>query len=490
MAHIVRRALFRLDAGRAIGLGHGLRCLALADELAARGWTCRFALNPGAAALLAAVAPFAHDSIEDEGFADPERLAKRAGEDWDLLVVDSYRLDAAFESRGRKLAKAVLVVDDLADRPHDADLLVDATAGRASADYAGLIPSAARVLVGPQHALLSSRFARARAETIPRRLAPKPAQTILVTLGGAPPSALLARLAGAARAAAPDAAIEVAAGVSDLADLGDPRARIHRGQIDMAALTAAADLCVGAGGGSSWERCCLGLPAVIVEIADNQRGIIDALAAAGAAIAAGRLEDLDDRALIAAIAAAAGDGRELARMAGNAALLCDGLGARRVANAAEALLDETAPRVTLRPASAADSDTMLAWQQTPGVRRFAKTPRAPERAEHEAWLTRRLGDPLAGPFEIIEADGAPAGVLRFDRTDGSGETYRVSILVAPERQGQGVAARALAAGGRLLAEATLEAEVLEANAASHRLFGRAGYRRVGPEAYRRDPLFT
>jgi UDP-2,4-diacetamido-2,4,6-trideoxy-beta-L-altropyranose hydrolase len=486
-----RRALFRLDAGRTIGLGHALRCLALADELKSRGWSCRFALNPGAAALVGSIAAFDHDTVEDDGFADPDRVAARAGEGWDLLVVDSYRLDADFETRARAFARAVLVIDDLADRRHDADLLVDATAGRAPRDYAELVPEAARVAVGPNHALLSPRFARGRAAALRRRLAAGRVGAILVTLGGAPPAVLLERLARAARAGAPDAAVDVAAGASDLADLGDPQIRIHRGQVDMAALTARADLCVGAGGSSSWERCCLGLPAVLVEIAGNQRGIMTALAAAGAAVDVGpldALDALDDAALAARVAAVAGDAEGLAAMAARAAQLCDGLGARRVANGAEALLDEESPRVTLRPATTADSGAMLAWQQAPGVRRFSKIPRAPERAEHEAWLARRLADPLAGPFEIVEADGAPAGVLRFDRVASEDETYRVSVLVAPEWQGRGVARRALAAGGRLLPEAWLEAEVLEANTASQRLFERAGYRRASLEAYRREPL--
>jgi UDP-2,4-diacetamido-2,4,6-trideoxy-beta-L-altropyranose hydrolase len=485
---LTRRALFRLDAGRSIGLGHALRGLALADELRRRGWTCRFALNPGAAALVASITTLAHEVVEHDGFDDPDRLAALAGEDWDVLVVDSYRLDAKFESACRAWANAILVIDDLADRSHDADLVVDATLGRSPRDYERLVPSAARIATGPHHALLSLRFARARAAALRRRLEPRPVETILVTLGGAPPATLLERLARAARAGAPEATIDVAAGASDLPDLGDPSIRIHRGKLNMAALTAWADLCVGAGGSSSWERCCLGLPAVLVEIADNQREIMKTLANAGAALDAGPLDALDDESLAARIAAAAADGPGLARMAARAALLCDGLGVRRVANAAEALCAAEPPRVTLRPATFADSAAMLAWQREPGVRRFSKTPRAPERAEHEAWLARRLADPLAGPFEIVEADGEPAGVLRFDREAVGEEAYRVSILVAPEAQGRGVARRALEAGGRLMADAVLCAEVLAGNAASHRLFERAGFRRTGPEAYRRDPL--
>jgi UDP-2,4-diacetamido-2,4,6-trideoxy-beta-L-altropyranose hydrolase len=484
----MRRALFRLDAGRTIGLGHMLRCLALADELAARGWACRFAVNPGAGALAAAVRPVAHEVVEDGGFDDAPRLAAIAADGCDVLIVDSYRLESGFESACRSFAPRIVAIDDLADRPHDADLIADPASGRSPADYAGRAPGA-RILTGAAYALLAPEFARARPQALRRRLdAAHPARRILIALGGAPPAALLQRLIAAARRGAPDVALDVAAGASDIADVADPKVRIHRGRVDVAALTADADLAIGAGGSSSWERCCLGLPTLLVEIADNQRATIAALADAGAGRAAGRLEKLDEEKLARAVAQLAADGPALKDMARRAALLCDGLGAARLANEIEALFDARAPRVTLRPATSADGEIMLAWQSAPGARRFANNPTVPERAEHAAWLSRRLADPLAGPFEIIEADGAPAGVLRFDRIDGAAESCRVSILVAAEAQGQGVARRALAAGGRLLPGATLIAEVKAANAPSRALFVGAGYEQIEPELFRRPPL--
>jgi RimJ/RimL family protein N-acetyltransferase len=148
----------------------------------------------------------------------------------------------------------------------------------------------------------------------------------------------------------------------------------------------------------------------------------------------------------------------------------------------EAVGDD-AGSVRLRPATRADGELMLAWQQAPGVRRFAHDPRLPERDAHFAWLERRLGDAAAGPFEIILAAGAPVGVLRFDFESEAG-AYRVSILVAPEAQGRGVALTALKLGAALMRGKALKAEVLPGNVASHRLFQMAGYVRVGPEEYR------
>lgn len=482
------RALFRLEAGARIGMGHAIRCLALAQELQTRGWSCRFAVNEGARALIEAISPVEVDILENDGFGDPAELRAGVPDGADVLVVDSYEIDARYEAACRKLAPKIVVIDDLADREHDADALFDATYGRDPKDYAKLLPKGVKAAAGPAYALLAAGFAKARAQALLRRSNAAGVKRILVTLGGAPPASFLRRLALSAREGAPGARVDVAAGASEgTLTFTDPEVVVHRGRVDMVALTAEADLALGAGGGSSWERCALGLPAIMVEIADNQKTVTRALDAAGAAVRAGRFEAVGRPALAKLVAELAADGPRLAAMSAAAARLCDGLGARRIANGIEALVQAgEGPRVTLRPATFADSDLMLKWRQAPGVRKFSKTKTAPKQEEHETWLKARLDDPLAGPFEIVEADGAAAGVLRFDRME-SGES-RVSILVAPKMQGKGVARRALEAGGRLMADAALVAEVLEGNEPSHALFQGAGWDRAEPGLYRRSPL--
>ncbi|MGD2131238.1 MAG: UDP-2,4-diacetamido-2,4,6-trideoxy-beta-L-altropyranose hydrolase [Maricaulaceae bacterium] len=481
------RALFRLDAGAAIGLGHAMRCLTLADELGRRGWTCEFAVNPGARQVLGSVAELTWPFTELAAPDDPNGLAEIAGAGCDLLVVDHYGLDAGYEAACRRFADKIVVIDDLADRPHDADLLIDATYARDADDYADLVDEDATRLAGAAYAFLAEGFARARPRALARRGELGGVARVLASLGGAPPAALLDRVASAARRGVPGAHVDVAAGASGPMQADrDPRVKVHRGRVDMIGLGAAADLAVGAGGTASWERCCLGLPTVLVEIADNQREVARALGRAGAAVTAGELRTIDDDVLAALVRETALDGNRLAEISRRAALICDGLGARRVVNAIDALVSER--RVLLRPAMRADGEAMLTWQSAPGVRRFAKNPSIPTRTEHFAWLDRRLDDPLAGPFEIIEADGVPAGVVRLDREPRRDEAYKISILVAPNAQGKGVARAALEAAGRLLPDAEIVAEVLAGNAASRKLFVRAGYAQVGPEEFRRSPL--
>lgn len=482
---MTRRALFRLDAGARIGLGHAIRCLALAEELKARGWSCRFAVNQGARAVVEAVAPVEVEIVEGEAFDDPAELEAVAADGCDALIVDHYGLDARFEKACRSFAPKIVAIDDLADREHDADALFDATYGRAAKDYAKLLPKGTPVRTGPAYALLAPGFARARAASLLRRASGEGVRRVLVSLGGAPPASFLRRLALGARDALPEAHIDIAAGASEgTLAFDDPKVAVHRGRVDMVGLTAAADLAIGAGGGSAWERCCLGAPSVLIEIADNQKAVTRALDDAGAGVRAGRFEAVGRSALAEIVAGLAKDGARLSVMSSTAAQLCDGLGARRIAGMIEALVEADGPRVTLRPATFEDSDVMLKQQQAPGVRKFSKVKSAPKKDEHEAWLRARLEDPLAGPFEIIEADGAPAGVLRFDRLPGPEDAYRVSILVDPRLHGRGVAGRALAAGRRLMAGSTLVAEVLEGNEPSHALFQRAGFARAAKEEYR------
>jgi spore coat polysaccharide biosynthesis predicted glycosyltransferase SpsG len=117
-----------------------------------------------------------------------------------------------------------------------------------------------------------------------------------------------------------------------LAACAPHRVELHAADADAAALMAQADLALGAGGTTSWERCCLGLPALLVVLADNQRTVVAALAGAGAARSLGAASALDPARLAAELDAALGDPARLEAMSAAAAALCDGAGARRVAN--------------------------------------------------------------------------------------------------------------------------------------------------------------
>lgn len=312
------RILFRADASVQIGTGHVMRCLTLADALGARGASCHFLCRPHPGHLIALIAARGHRVSElpplPAGAAIPPLpahaawlgtdaahdaadclavLGGAAPADW--LVVDHYALERDWQQRLRPAAQRLLVLDDLADRAHDCDLLLDPGIGRGPADYAGLIPRHARLLAGPEHALLRPEFAAHRAESLARRTRPA-LRRLLVTLGGVDKDNVTCRVLEALdHSALPaECAITVVMGPHApwLTEVQARAARMRRpgrvltGVSDMARLMCDSDLAIGAAGSTAWERCCLGLPTIQVVLAENQIGVAAALAATGGAVTA------------------------------------------------------------------------------------------------------------------------------------------------------------------------------------------------------------
>lgn len=249
--------------------------------------------------------------------------------------------DAAFEASCRRWAHRILVIDDLANRQHDCDFLLDQTLGRQSADYSQLVPARCRVLLGPDFALLRPQFATARGEALARRAEGRAARRLLVSLGATDPANMTGRVISAASGLPLELDIVLGAGneyresVLESVKRFKMPARIHTDVSDMASLMVQADLAVGAGGTTSWERCCLGLPSLILVLADNQLGIAAALDKAGAAVNLGTVENLSDSKLAEALRNLCSNDRRRIVMSERAAAICDGGGVGRVLRAIE-----------------------------------------------------------------------------------------------------------------------------------------------------------
>jgi UDP-2,4-diacetamido-2,4,6-trideoxy-beta-L-altropyranose hydrolase len=472
-----------------------MRCLTLADAMSRAGWTCAVACNQDALKTVPALAESGYDVMLFDIGAKHEAtaLAKRWPQGCDLLVVDHYDRDTTFEAACRPWARRILVIDDLADRPHDCDLLLDQTPGRREQDYRPLVPSGCALLLGGDFALLRQQFLAARRDALARRNYPEDAKRILVSLGASDPDNVTATVLAAIAASGIEAAVDVVVGaasphIAGLRRIADtmPNVSIHVGVADMAALMVRADIAIGAGGTTSWERCCLGLPTLMVVTADNQTGVAATLERLGAATSLGEAQSLTSERLVGALGDLFADGQALHTMAHRAADICDGRGALRICCV---LLPDAAARdgktVTLRPAVAADSDTMFRWQSDTRVRQFARTAKSPIRAEHDTWFANVMADP-ARLLCLIEHDGTPAGVLRFDRLEQD-SAYEISIYVDPDKFGLGIGSAGLALGRQLFPTARLIAEVLPGNEASHKLFTRSGYRSVETGRYVSEP---
>lgn len=498
------RVVFRSDASVEIGTGHVIRCLTLAQALAAEGHRCRFLCRdlPGhlgaritaeGFALTLLPAPDSRASLPhgpDERPEGPahagwaavpwrqdaaETRAAAGGADW--LILDHYAFDAAWEAAAMPPGARLMVIDDLADRAHLADLLLDQNLGRRPADYDALMPAGAERLIGPRHALLRPAFAAARPAALAERAARgHRLRHVLVTMGGIDlPNVTGAALA--ALAARPGLRATVVMGAhapaleavrAQAAAMPVP-AEVLVNTPDMAALMAKADLAIGAGGGTAWERCALGLPSLIAVLADNQAPAAAALQAAGAALSleragapgfAARLEQALDR---------MADPGALGAMSAAAAGVTDGRGVARVL----AALDHP---LRLRPATLADAEAVWHWRSRLPPEQFRAGP-TPPLPDHLAWFARALADPARRLYMA----GDPAGAhLRLDLDPGGGAG--VSILLAPQMRGRGLGLRLMSllsdaarAGGIL----RLTAEVHPSNAASVALFTAAGYTATG-----------
>ena len=334
------RAAFRADASTEIGGGHVTRCLALADVLTAAGWSCAFACRAATLGALPELGKSGHALLvlDDDGTDEVTAMATEWLDGVDWLIVDHYGRNAAFERACRGWTKRIMVIDDLADRAHDCDLLLDQTLGRTEADYAELVPRSCTQLLGPCYALLRPQFACQRANALDRRKAGGSLCRVLVTFGASDPDNVTGVVLSGLAQARLEVEVDVVLGEA-APHLAAVRAQarrlpmpvtVGRGVGNMARRMAAADLAIGAAGTTSWERCCLGLPTLLVMLAENQERNTADLVDAGAALSLGRAADLTGEKVTAALKRIADGEFSLGEMATAAAKICDGLGAGRI----------------------------------------------------------------------------------------------------------------------------------------------------------------
>ncbi len=350
----------RCDASHDIGTGHVMRCLTLADQLRDKGAVVTFISRDHAGNI--------SDVIEKHGFsvhrlpfiaANSDKVFESEYARWlaasvetdafetgawlksrnrsiDLLVVDHYALGAEWEIAARPLVSRIMVIDDLANRRHDCDLLLDQNR-LASSDncYDGLVPADCRNLIGPGYALLRPEFVRMRAESEQAR----DSRRLFLFFGGSDPTDETGK---AVRALTMLRDYDLTADVV-VGQTNPHRAAVEKtcrqmpgmayhSQVDnMAELMARAGLGLGAGGVTTYERCCLGLPTLITAIAENQIAIGEGADEHGVARYLGRSSEVTAEMIAEAIVPFLSDAAIGVQMAAKARALVDGYGTQRVA---------------------------------------------------------------------------------------------------------------------------------------------------------------
>jgi UDP-2,4-diacetamido-2,4,6-trideoxy-beta-L-altropyranose hydrolase len=361
------KVAFRADASLQMGSGHVMRCLTLANALREKGAECHFLFREHPGHMLAQIRAAGHIihplALTPRLEAMPEQQNILAHAGWlgasqsedaqqsidvlrciqpDWLVVDHYALDVLWHKALRPFTKRLMVIDDLADRSHDCDLLLDQTFGRNGAEYHALVPEGCSVLCGSRFALLRPEFPLLRLSSLARRADLTAVKQVLITMGGVDQAnattQVLKTLAG----------MEYLAGLQITVVMGGRAPWLHavRQQVlqlplsaevlvdsqNMAELMARADLAIGAAGSTAWERCSLGLPSIMVVLAENQLTVAAGLQEAGAAQVIACVEDIPGR-LPALLAPLFNEPHRLNQMSAAAAQVTNGEGVQAVIQA-------------------------------------------------------------------------------------------------------------------------------------------------------------
>ncbi len=485
--------VFRADAGLAIGSGHVMRSLALARAFSSHGWQVGFAATKETFESVASLDASNFDRVILDTPVEEEPSAIKAK--WpfiDILVVDHYGRDAVFERACRAFAKRLVVVDDLADRQHDCDLLIDSNASSEAA-YGSLVPEGCDVLVGPAYAPLHSEFRRLRAATLKARES-RPATRALVCFGQMDAHNATEMTLDALKKMDFHGPTDVAIGraaphLARLRERAGEFVKLHIDASNMPELMAAADFAIGAGGTTTWERCCLGLPGLVVELADNQRGVIKMIEQKKASISLGSIEDLGPEKIGTAFRELLADWQNLLRMSKASAMLVDGRGSDRIVLASiGSETTKAGKEINLRLCEAGDETWLLALQRRRETRRYFHNPKIPSDVEHREWMSSTLADQNV-LLAIVEIENKPVGTVRLDRLADYDKRPRfmVSIAVEPDLQKQGIGAAALKLIRRVAPGSVLDAEVFSINESSQIIFRSSGYVNVAGDLYRSLP---
>lgn len=357
------RVAFRVDAGVEIGGGHVMRCLALADALRRRRAKTLFVCRKHPGCLGEAIARRGHEvrwlpataatgsseAGSQPGHADwllggwraDAAETMRALDDglrWDWLVVDHYGIDRQWEEALAPVCNALMVIDDLADRPHACAVLLDQNPDCGGVSrYGNLVGSGCVRLLGPRFALLRPEFARAHRAARTRQ---GTIECMFIFAGMSDPHGLtvtaLKSLEGM-RSRPFETLVVAGSSNGHLPAIGElcsriPRASLHVDTADMAALMARADLAIGAPGSATWERCAVGLPSLLVSFASNQERICCAADEAGIAVCLGSLTSVSADTMRGAVEDLQARPLRLRAMSAAALALVDGKGAMRVAS--------------------------------------------------------------------------------------------------------------------------------------------------------------
>ena len=353
----------RVDASIIMGSGHVMRCLVLAEELHGRNATVEFVtrnhlgnLNKQIRgkgfkvhSLLTTSETKIKKSItgykqwlgveqETDAYETIEVLVNKKI-DW--LIIDHYALDHIWEENLRPYVKKIMVIDDMEKRQHNCDILFDQTFGRKKLDYKKLVPNDCKLLLGSENALLRPNFAKVRPLALHRRDRYGSIGNILVSMGSMDEENITTRVLNALSLVKwktlPNVSVVLTSNSPYLQEINNNLYKYNvpiKVLIDvpnMEELMLKSDLAIGAGGSTSWERCCLALPTILIVLSENQQKIGENLSKAGAAITLQKNDRMEYN-IRHSIATLMQNKSIYMKICNSASKICDGNGVKKTVN--------------------------------------------------------------------------------------------------------------------------------------------------------------
>lgn len=472
----------RVDSSARIGTGHLVRCLTLANKLRSRGEDVIFlsqslandmssqVTDAGFEVLNVDTSRTNHESPEERDALESLRLIKSRS--INRVILDHYDLSLGWEEQIGKEVDQVFVIDDLFHRRHHSDLLLNQNLVPPNDDaYSGSDHGARHVLIGPKFALLQDEYASVR--TI-RPADNSRVERISVFMGGSDPdnaTDLVLRSLNAIDLT--DIAVDVVIGQANshrtqlVEKFGsNPAFTFHTGFSSLATLFNESDLALGAGGTTNWERMCLGVPSIVIDIAENQREICVELARAGLIEYLGSFQSVRQTDIQNAVEKLRSDQDRRNQYSWQGQIAVDGLGTNRIV---ETLLPSDSESLSLRRTRIGDMTLYFNWVNEFSVRQNSINSQPIPWHVHEEWFKSRIDNPNSQMYVLCAGD-LPCGQVRFEK---SGEEwtidYSLDVLVRGRGWGKTLVSKALAEL-RKSSTGKIVANVKTSNLASRQIF--------------------
>ena len=509
--------LFRCDSSLLIGSGHVYRCLSLARSLSARGARIVFACRDHKENLIDVirsefeVLTLKHSNSSGSSVDSDSEVCYKSWlncseiEDADetfyalsragitspsTIVIDHYGISREWEERIRshyiddgQQTPALIAIDDLANRKHAVDILVDATRATNSekSRYSSLVPKDCRLMLGPYYALLDSIYCRLR-PIVPHR---QRLGNILVFFGGIDAANYTSVALRALKIEEMhNVSVDIILGkrarhLKEVQNLvqGNQQFSVHVGLASLAGLIVRADLAIGAAGTTSWERACLGLPTIICPVADNQAQTSKEICNAGAGILVNEKEKKElERRIKEEVRNILHNQGSISSMSKRCAALGDGYGTHRLTS----VILGTRKEIFAREATLPDMYLYYQWANDKEVREQSFNKRGFSIESHINWFSKRVDSDLFIMLVFVDIEGLPVGQIRFERSGSHVKQATIAFSIDEVHRGQGLGAKVLELGcdemfKRWGLDNEAYGEVLEDNIPSRKAFIKAGF---------------